>query len=214
MISTIGLLCLAVGIGAMFVSRHMGLTLIAVYLVTWIFLNFPMVSKGGKIKTGEGERKVTLPQALELIVRERDRAPPGKVVRSLAGISLGTSVDELEENSSWKELREQERKPLQPGLHEGERVFGSLDMNLLAGILDRKVWKVSLAWKQDEQARHLIQRLHDLHGTEWGEEDGRVVWEDGSTRLEALLMGDKVNLVLSDLECCGRGRGKGHSFEK
>ncbi len=111
-ISSVGLLCLMVGLGAMFFSWNIGLTLIGTYLVIWLFLNFPLGRKG----LGE---PVSSP--IEIIGSEIDRTSEDFIPRSLAGVELGRSVEELESDPVWEEWAEEERRAMESELRADER---------------------------------------------------------------------------------------------
>jgi hypothetical protein len=197
-ISVVGLLCLIAGFAVMFDSRYIGLTLIAIYLVIWIFLNFPSgfpLRKEGLNERMAGE---TVPAAIEKTGHEIDRTPGNVIIRSLAGTELGTPIEELEEDPAWRELLEEEKTPLQTGLLPGERVYGNLNMNLIASVRDNRVRKISLAHNMDERLQRLLQKIHNHYGTTAKIGDEQVQWEDDRTRLEFFSRDDQANLVLSD----------------
>lgn len=197
-ISAVGLLCLIAGFAVMFVSRYMGLTLIAIYLVIWICLNFP--SGFSLRKEGLNERMAgeTVPAAIEKTGHEIDRTPGNVIIRSLAGTGLGTPREELEGDPAWRELLEEEKTPLQTGLLPEERVYGNLNMNLIASVRDNRVRKISLAHNMDEQLQRLLQKIHNHYGTAAKIGDEQAQWEDDRTRLEFFSRDDQANLVLSD----------------
>jgi len=203
LISAVGLLCLAAGLGIMFISRYMGLTLIAIYLVIWILQNFPRSSVLRKESSDDSRTDGLITSFMEKMGEEIDRAPEGVVIQCLAGIELGLPVEKLENNPAWKELAKEEKAPLQSGLLSDERVYGHLRMNLLVSVRDEVVWRVSFAHRVDERLRDIMGKIHDHYGTVWENGDGRTVWEDGGTRLEFVSKSGNANLVLSDLTIGG-----------
>lgn len=197
-ISAAGVLCLIAGLAVMFVSRYMGLTLIAIYLVIWIFLNIPSgfpLRKEGLNERMAGE---AVPAAIEKTGHEINRTPGNVIIRSLAGTELGTPIEELEGDPAWRELLEEEKTPLQTGLLPEERVYGNLYMNLIASVRDNRVRKISLAHNMDEQLQRLLQKIHNHYGTAAKIGDEQAQWEDDRTRLEFFSRDNQANLVLSD----------------
>jgi len=192
-ISSVGLLCLIVGLGAMFFSWNIGLTLIGTYLVVWLFLNFPLGRKG--LEEAVVDESVSSP--IEIIGSEIDRTSEDFIPRSLAGVRLGTSVEELEKNHNWKELTEEEKKPLELGADFEERIFGSLKMNLIAGIRKNTIWKISFAHIRDKRLEKLVSKIHARYGTAEDNLEEWILWEDDHTRLDYLPKGNKGNLTLT-----------------
>jgi hypothetical protein len=178
----------------MFVNRYMGLTLIAVYLVIWLFLNVPLGRKG--LDETAVDESVSSP--IEIIGSEIDRTSEDFIPRSLAGVELGRPVEELESDPAWEEWAEEERGLMGSELRADERLFGSLNRNLTVSTREDVVCKISFAHPKDAQLDMLIEKIHGHYGTAEDPESEWIVWEDENARLDFISREQMVNLVLTE----------------
>lgn len=191
--------CLAVGAILVFVRPAAGKTLIGAGLVLWatsFWLNRKAIRSDFTQRLFAKKEKTLL----DGVEAEITGQPGGVVTRSLCGVDLGTSLRQLEDDPVWEEVEPETSELFKTGLKPGERLFGHSGINLMAGVLEGRIYRISYFHPQTGGPAKLLEAIHGHYGTTYEEQEEWTVWEDAGTKLELLSREDGAHLTLMDKE--------------
>ena len=191
--------CLTAGFILVFFTAVTWKILILAGLILWgasFWLN------RGAVKSDFSQRLASRKEMafLDEVERELTEGAASVVARSFCGVDLETPLSDLEANPDWAEVDPETFDLFRARIKPGERLFGHRRINLMAGVLDSKIYRISLFLARTESVSGLVARIHGHFGTKFEEKEEWTVWEDERTRLELLSREEGAHLSLMEKE--------------